>query len=204
MRSSSRSSGRSRSGRRRLTKSRRQSLRCRGRKRRRFVPRSSTTARSRDASRQRAHTISSYLPKSFLCCLEATGAHRRLLWEQLSRAHREAIQPLCNSAVFSRQFIVLSVESSPSVSASRKPVMSPSYSHSAAFAALALCNPYSEVPPTRRTRGAGRLFALIRDGTSLSVGPGQSPAGRFKRLLAAGHGAFSAALRAGRHCRSAW
>ena len=39
--------------------------------------------------------------------------------------------------------------------ASRKPVMSPSYSHSAAFAALALCNPYSEVPPPGRTRGAG-------------------------------------------------
>ena len=78
-----------------------------------------------------------------------------LLWEQLSRANREAIQPLCNSAVFSRQFIVLSIESSPSVSASRKPVMSPSYPHSAAFAALALCNPYSEVPPPARTRGAG-------------------------------------------------
>ena len=77
-----------------------------------------------------------------------------LLWEQLSRANREAIKPFCNSAVFSRQFIIFSVGSSPSVSASRKPVMSPSYSHSAAFAALALCNPYSEVPPLARTRGA--------------------------------------------------
>ena len=39
-----------------------------------------------------------------------------LLWEQLSRANREAIQPLSNSAVFSRQFIISSVGSSPSVS----------------------------------------------------------------------------------------
>ena len=90
-------------------------------------------------------------PVSTAC---STFHHRRLLWEQLSRANREAIKPFCNSAVFSRQFIIFSVGSSPSVSASRKPVMSPSYSHSAAFAALALCNPYSEVPPLARTSGA--------------------------------------------------
>ena len=46
----------------------------------------------------------------------AVVAGSALLWEQLSRANREAIQPLSNSAVFSRQFIISSVGSSPSVS----------------------------------------------------------------------------------------
>ena len=46
----------------------------------------------------------------------AVATSATLLWEQLSRANREAIQPLSNSAVFSRQFIISSVGSSPSVS----------------------------------------------------------------------------------------
>ena len=79
-----------------------------------------------------------------------------LLWEQMSRANRKAIRPLQFRRV-SASVHLLGNESSPSASASRKPVTSPSYSHSAAFAALAWCNPYSEVPPTSRTRGAGPI-----------------------------------------------
>ncbi len=153
------------------------------------------------------HFNASALPSAQLpplrTCATAASARPPSYGNYLSTANRKAIAARQFVGCRLRQFIA-ACSIPPSSDLALEAWMSPSYSHSAAFAALALCNPYSEVPPTRRTRGAGRLFALIRDGTSLSVGPGQSPAGRFKRLLAAGHGAFSAALRAGRHCRSAW
>ena len=84
---------------------------------------------------------------------------RALLWEQLSigwsQSDHRITALLSPCVVWLRQFIVLShvCPRRPS-SASWKPVMSPSYSHSAAFAALASCNPYSEVQPTKRTRSA--------------------------------------------------
>lgn len=64
------------------------------------------------------------------------------------------LPPASSSAVFcvSSPHVIVP----PSPDSAPEAWMSPSYSHSAAFAALALCNPYSEVPPTRRTRGAGR------------------------------------------------
>ena len=77
-----------------------------------------------------------------------------LLWEQLSRANRVRFCPSAFRAVSLRQFIAAF---QPIRHASGKPVVSLSYSQSAAFAALASYSPSSGVQSSARTsvqRGA--------------------------------------------------